>query len=80
MDGNEKRKIADAAEAFAMKHVVELCEEFLEWSDTGILRDGKMRELRAILKPMLNNDASSVAESYAKNAAIKFVVQQGKKD
>jgi hypothetical protein len=71
-------EITENAAKFANEHVVVISEEMLEWTDTSILRDGKVRELARMLRPVADSYALSVAESYAKRAAFEFVVQQGK--
>jgi hypothetical protein len=72
------REIAEKAENFSKEHVVVLCEELLEWSNTAILRGGRLRELATMISPIAGTDSLKVAESYAKSAAYEFVVQQGK--
>lgn len=76
----ELREITKNAEAFAKEHIVELCEELLEWQDTSILRQGKLRELTRMLKPMASFDvlALRIAEDYVKKAALEFMVEQGR--
>lgn len=75
----ELRAIADSAEDFAKKHIVEISGEMLEWRDTSILKSGRVRELANMLRPLATDAyAISVAESYALRAAYEFVVQQGK--
>jgi hypothetical protein len=72
------RALADYAEAFAKEHIVEMCEEMLEWTNTTTLRSGFVRQLAHICKPIAGPHALSLAESYVKNAAFEFVAQQGK--
>ena len=78
-DSLKLRAIAAEAEAFAKEHVVEMCAELSEWSKTSLLRNGRVRELARMLKPVAGEHyALSTAESYVKHAAFEFVVQQGK--
>lgn len=72
------RAIATQAEEFAKEHVVVIGEEMLEWQNTSLLREGRVRELSRILTPLADSYALSVAESYARRAAFEFVVQQRK--
>jgi hypothetical protein len=78
LDSKQLREIADHAENFAKQHIVEISEEMVEWRNTSLLRDGRVRELSRILTPLADSYALSVAESYAQRAAYEFVVQQGK--
>lgn len=77
-DGERLREIARQAEIFAKENVISLCRELLEWSQTSILREGRVRELANLVRPMAGSDALSVAESYAQHAAFEFVVQHRK--
>ncbi len=72
--------IAKKAEEFSKEHVVAMSGELIEWSSTGILKDGRVRELAHILHELAGPNALTVAESYAKSAAFEFVVQQGKRN
>jgi hypothetical protein len=78
LDPERLRAIAQQAEEFAKEHVVVLCEELLEWSNTAILRGGRLRELAMMISPIAGTESLKVAEGYAKSAAYEFVVQQGR--
>lgn len=78
LDSDALRAIADEAEKFALQHIVVISEEVLEWRNTSLLRNGRVRELARILGPLADSYALSVAESYAQRAAFEFVVQHGK--
>jgi hypothetical protein len=78
LDSAALRKIADEATKFAEQHIVAISEEMLEWRNTSLLRNGRVRELAQMLEPLADSYALSVAESYAQRAAFEFVVQQGK--
>lgn len=81
LETEECLKISEAANKFAVAHVVLLCEEMREWDKTSILRsEGRVRQLADILRPLAGSSALRVAESYVRVAAYDFVVQQGKKD
>lgn len=57
------------ARAFARHHVGELAREIVEWQDTALLREGKLRELASIVS-FAGHDALKVAEHYATRAAL----------
>jgi hypothetical protein len=76
-DSTILQQIAKDAEAFAEKHVVEMCKEMLEWSATTVLSEGRVRELSRLVRPMAGYDALRVAESYVRNAAFDFVAKHG---
>jgi hypothetical protein len=78
LSAEQLREIADHAEKFAKQHIVEISDEMIEWRNTSILRNGRVRELSRMLTPLADLYALSVAESYAQRAAFEFVVQQGK--
>lgn len=63
-------KLDTAAKQFAATHTRELAGEILEWQDTAILRDGKLREL-AKLCDFAAHDALKVAEHYAERAIMR---------
>lgn len=46
---------------FCEENLVEMCEEILEWHQTAILRNGKVREL-AIIFSFAGSHALSLAE------------------
>jgi len=62
------------AQAFAKEHLAECAAEIIEWQDTAILRDGRVRELAAKCdKFIANHDALRVAESFINRAAVERV-------
>lgn len=61
-------------------YLFECCREMREYSDTGILCDGDVRRITAILTsnnehPMNYHDASAIVHSQIKECAMHFVVQ-----
>lgn len=66
-----------AADAFVEKHLIELCEEILDWRNTGWLDDKKMRELFKLCD-YAGHARQSLAEKLVGNAALKFVVTAAK--
>jgi hypothetical protein len=72
MDPKELRK---ASEVFVNAHLRECAAELLEWSDTGVLRDGRVRELAKLCAQWTGpSNALNVAESYVKHAALEALV------
>ncbi|HWH74943.1 MAG TPA: hypothetical protein VNV16_11845 [Methylibium sp.] len=69
------RAAADAAKAFADQHTQELAAEIVEWQDTAVLRDGKLREL-ARLCGFAGNDALTVANHIATLAALEVAARK----
>lgn len=59
-----------AAIKFATEHVREMAAELLEWQDTSILRDGKVREL-AKMCAFADYHALKVAEHFVHRAALE---------
>lgn len=61
------------AQAFAKAHLSECAAELIEWQNTAILRDGRVRELAKLCQQfMCNNDDLRVAESFINRAAVEF--------
>lgn len=61
------------AAEFAEKHVTVLAQEIIEWNDTAVLPDGKLRELAAIWAQVDTSCAMSLAEATATRAALEAV-------
>lgn len=60
------------AQAFAAEHLAECAAELIEWQDTAILRDGRVRELAAKCEKFISNhDSLPVAESLINRAAVE---------
>lgn len=57
---NDITVMRDEATAFAANHVVELADELSEWSNTGMLRDGRLREFAASLHKWNRGDNLSL--------------------
>ncbi len=57
---------------FAKLHLTACCAELLEWQDTAILCDGRVRELAALCNTFVgNHDGLRVAESFINRAAVE---------
>lgn len=69
------RQIRERANQFAATHVRELAAEIIEWQDTGLLRNGKLRELAAIWAEADVFSALTVAERTAFRAALVVASQ-----
>jgi len=60
------------AEKFAKDHLVECVTELLKWQDTGVLADGKVRELQALCH--WSGQASlRVAQTFVERAAYEKI-------
>ncbi|MES2323239.1 MAG: hypothetical protein V4633_13325 [Pseudomonadota bacterium] len=69
------KTIRDQCKKFAEDNLRECCIEIIEWQDTAILRDGKVRELAALCSTFISNhDGLRVAESYVSRAAIQAAI------
>lgn len=73
MSKTEVIAIRDEARAFAATHVRALAAELVGWQDTGMLTDGKLRELAVIWSKGDESNAMSLAESTATRAALDAV-------
>lgn len=62
---------------FASQHLYELAQEMIDFEDSGLLCDGRLRELEAIARPVCNSDALKVAQATVRRAALEHVVTMG---
>lgn len=69
---NELRLAKDWAE----DHAVELAQEMMEWQDTAILRDGKLRDLARQLTFAPAHDRLNIAEHVATRACLEALVKK----
>lgn len=65
------KEVMAQAEAFVRENLSECAAELIEWIDTAVLRDGKVREAARILQPVLHHDAIKVAERIVERAALE---------
>lgn len=69
------KKAQEDAEGFARDNLPQCCAELIEWSNTGILCDGKVRMLRGLVD-FAGSSALAVAEGIVKRAAFEDVVKR----
>ncbi len=58
---------------FAHRHQLECWKELIEWQETGLLRDGRVRELAKLLS-FAKESALSMAKSVVEGKALEFAV------
>ncbi|KXS55261.1 MAG: hypothetical protein AWU57_360 [Marinobacter sp. T13-3] len=63
--------IQQKAKTFAEQNLTQCSREIVEWRRTGILRDGKLRELEAIVEKMGLDDSTRQAEGFVIQAALE---------
>lgn len=68
------RQILDRGRAYIAENLLEACQELLEWQNTGLLRDGVMREAALILEPLDTHHSMKIAEDEVKRQAMEAVV------
>ena len=66
------------AKSYAKDHLTECCEEIIEWRSTSVLREGRVRELAKVLRPLVEHDALGVAESLVVRAAMDRIAGKEK--
>lgn len=71
MESRHKESLAAMREYTAL-HLKELCVELIEWHDTALLRDGRMRELAGLCTFDDSNHIRQ-AERMIENAALRVV-------
>lgn len=69
-------EVMKKAENFAEANLKECAAEMLEWRETSILRNGKVRELAAILHTVDPHYALTLAGNMIKTAAMRKVVAE----
>jgi hypothetical protein len=74
MSTNSITSTKDEAKAFAVVHAKELAAELIQWQDTGLLIDGRLRELSTIWAKSDESNALSQAEHTATRAALDALV------
>ena len=65
----------EEAKAFAQHNIYECSKELIELDETGILKDGKVRELARMLS-FTGHNSLSVAKSIINQAALILVEMQ----
>jgi hypothetical protein len=64
---------------FAKDNLSELAFELIEWHNLGVLRDGRMRELGEMFKPLTDNDDELIyAEKLTEKYALEYTAKCGK--
>jgi hypothetical protein len=69
-DGNNT---LEQARALVRENLRQCCEEVLQWHDTTILPDGRVREVTNLLEPVMGANALGVAENLVTRAALEEV-------
>ncbi len=63
-----------AARALVQANLKEISKEILEWRDTGILTNGRLREANALLQMHIRHDSLRLVETIARDMALEFVL------
>lgn len=72
IDGPEKMR---ECQRFAADNIIECVAELLEWQDSAVLRDGKIRQLAEMIRPLDEVHSLKVAQRTVERAALEFVAQ-----
>lgn len=67
--------VRDEAREFAALHAGTLASELIRWQDTGLLPDGKLRDLAAIWSKLDESGSMALAESSATRATLDALVK-----
>jgi len=73
VDGKQRKA---AAEAFCKLHLAACCAELLEYRKTALLRDGKVRELAALMASG-GDDSLEMTEWAIQVEAMRFCAASG---
>ncbi|MDN7814857.1 hypothetical protein [Burkholderia vietnamiensis] len=76
MDEREIKAAREDAVKFAREHAQELAVELLEWSETSVLRRGRVRELAKNLEALDRHHSLKLAQSFAEHAALELAARR----
>jgi hypothetical protein len=74
MTENTPQAAMAATRAVIQANLKEISKEILEWRDTGILTDGRLREANAFLQTHIRHDSLRLVETIARDMALEFVL------
>jgi hypothetical protein len=74
MDSNELKAVRQKAQDYVTTYLADCCRDELEWQNTGILRDGKLRVAARIFSVLDPAHALPLAQSEVKRQAMEQVV------
>lgn len=66
--------ILNSSIRYCNDNIGDLCREILQWHDTGILKDGKVRKLAHMLSYVPAYDRLKVAESMISTLAMESII------
>lgn len=78
MTDNELKAVRDTGAEFARANSQEIAVEILEWQDTSLLRNGKLRGLARLLKPLDPPNSLKIAENFGLRAALEIAAKPPK--
>lgn len=61
---------------FVAENMKQCCHELIEWQDTGVLSNGKVREASRMLVGIYRSDSLSIVESEIKSQALRKVANE----
>jgi hypothetical protein len=67
--------IQKKAKAFAEQNLAQCSREIVAWRRTGILKDGKLRELETIVEEMGLDDSTRQAEGFVIQVALEVAAK-----
>lgn len=73
MSVGDAKKTQRQARAYAREHLAECASELLAWRTTGLLADGRVRELAAMLRALDTHEHLQLAEGEIVRAALERV-------
>lgn len=74
-------KLRSDSVSFAQRHLVECAKELVEWRETSLLCNGRVRELGRMCSEFVGKDHGlKMAESLVKNAALDALAKGVKGD
>lgn len=77
---NREKRVLLRAKRFIHENLALCCEELIDSSKTGILKNGCVREAASLITalPVDATQAMDLAQNMVKDAAIRFVVTRSK--
>ncbi len=75
MSAAELKLAQDAANLFVAENLVDLCGELVDFSDTGILCEGKIKKLTKMVS-YSGTSAQSLAIGMVEHAAVRLIAKK----
>ncbi|WP_025139664.1 hypothetical protein [Achromobacter sp. DH1f] len=73
---NNRDPVMNQVDDYAKAHLQELALEIIEFQDTGLLRQGRLRILADIARPLCGDDSLKVVTAAVQRAALELIAMR----